>query len=709
MLSTTNPSSIQKRRQQHRRQQSLEVPILATPLPANNRRTKPATQGHQRGLSLDQSLSALNSPTGFRPLLPQDQGLPNAPIRIQIDATNTGHPQPDQHTFVQETQQHRPAQPGYQAQDFQSHLQQQLNGNVGGSTTHIVAPTPTHPSQEQALQELQKHLEWYQQQFGHSPAPTMQNTNTTFFNLTQPMANEMAINLIDGQTVQQQPPVRLPHTPVSHGHSRTVPNTPQHHVQSWPSPPATDTKHIRSQSFQLDVAPMPASFDGEHLTKKIHSSPYPMPDDIFDAADEQARSIYASSVADALSPGCEVNVHPMPTLYEEPHMHTHGGFTEDALLLQTVAGASDDFNSANFIIGNPLGMSPRTAMLHSLGEEVNASIVDTGIPSQDIDYMISEQHPETKVWYCLFEEDNGKKCNKWFKRRENARSHVQNHLGDRQFQCNDCGKTFVRQHDMKRHAAIHKDDRPHICPCGAKFARHDALTRHRQRGMCEGTLPGFEKSEEDKPKRGRPKKERPDMDTRTSKSKKARRLDREHDAAAIGGHYASSISSMSQRSFPVTPPDTNDFDADAFINMASVDVPMSSHASSWRDTPPTSPVSAGPTKTISPALLADHSSPGNYHAITGASSPENGLPYNDVLFGTISSHPGVGGQESLFSDALSPEYGSSDACSPFAGDDDFTLEIMKTAGGGSWSDPFSGRMEGDGAVMAALDRWLSTH
>jgi hypothetical protein len=608
---------------------------------------------------------------------------------------------------VQETQQHRPAQPGYQAQDFQSHLQQQLNGNIGGSTTHIVAPTPTHPSQEQALQELQHHLEWYQQQFGHSPAPNVQSTNS--FNLTQPMSNEMTFDLVDAQTAQQQPVARLVHTPVSHGHARTVPNTPQHHVQSWPSPPATDTKHVRSQSFQLDVAPMPTSFDGGHVMK-VTSSPYQMPQDSFSITDEQGRTVYSSSIADAASPGHYSNAGPMPTLFEEPTGHFGGqsqnSFTDDGLLLQTVAGASDDFNSPNFMVGNPLGMSPRTAMLHSLGEDVNATIVDTGVPPDEVDSYISEQHPDSKVWYCMFEEDDGKKCNKWFKRRENARSHVQNHLGDRQFQCNDCGKTFVRQHDMKRHGAIHKDDRPHICPCGAKFARHDALTRHRQRGMCEGTLPGFEKSEEDKPKRGRPKKERPDMGSRSSKAKKARQIDRERD----GGHYASSSSAMSERSFPVTPPDTGDFDADAFINMANVDMPMS-HASSWRDTPPTSPVSASPTKTISPALLAEHSSPGTYPGMTGASSPDDGFNYDDCLFGAVSSHPGVNGQESLFSDALSPEYGSCDTSSPFGGHQDLEMDMeMMKAAEAAWMEGASTRgMDGEGVMALALDRWLSTH
>ncbi|KAF2237311.1 hypothetical protein EV356DRAFT_421947, partial [Viridothelium virens] len=82
---------------------------------------------------------------------------------------------------------------------------------------------------------------------------------------------------------------------------------------------------------------------------------------------------------------------------------------------------------------------------------------------------------------CLYED-----CAKKFGRRENIKSHVQTHLGDRQFKCNECQKCFVRQHDLKRHAKIHSGDKPHICLCGNGFARHDALTRHRQRGVCIG-------------------------------------------------------------------------------------------------------------------------------------------------------------------------------------------------------------------------------
>ena len=547
-------------------------------------------------------------------------------------------------------------------------------------------------------------------------------TTTSFFTLDQPIASDMAVNMNDVQ-MEQQPMIQMPRTPVSHGHARTVPNTPQHYAQSWPSPPPTDGKHARSQSFQLDVAPMPTSLEGG-LPMKVTRSPYPQPQasftqDSFTISDEQGHSVYSSSVVDPMSPSGQNNIGPMPTLFEEPTpplgtQNPHHALSDDALLLQAAGGASDDFpsddfNSPNFIVGAG-GMSPRTAMLHNLGEDVNASIIDTGIPPEEVDACISDQHPDTKFWYCLFELDNGKTCNKWFKRKENARSHVQNHLGDRQYQCNDCGKTFVRQHDMKRHGAIHKNDRPHVCPCGAGFARHDALTRHRQRGMCEGTLPGFERTEEEKPKRGRPKKERPDMETRTTKARKARQMDHENGDEA---NYTSSSSGMSVQSLPDTPPAT-DFDADAFINMANVD--FDSHTSSWRDTPPTSPPSPAKKSLqpadqgISPALLTDHSSPGagvggEYAGFTGGSSPENGSMFDDGwTFGAVQAQPDIAGQD-LFSDAMSPDYGASDGSSPFIGN-----ETFGTVDSASWAmDLVSANVKEGEGLGAALERWLATH
>ena len=128
MLSNNHTSSIAQRRQQHRRQQSLEVPILAQPLPANPRHRNSLHHGHRRGLSLEHPSSG-PSPTGFRPLHNQEHQMPT---QLASTATNTnlGQPYPlsDTQHYVQDTQQHFTSQPGFPAQDFQTHLQQQLQG-----------------------------------------------------------------------------------------------------------------------------------------------------------------------------------------------------------------------------------------------------------------------------------------------------------------------------------------------------------------------------------------------------------------------------------------------------------------------------------------------------------------------------------------------------------------------------------------------------
>lgn len=127
-------------------------------------------------------------------------------------------------------------------------------------------------------------------------------------------------------------------------------------------------------------------------------------------------------------------------------------------------------------------------------------IDDSGIAPEEIQSYIGEQDPLTHKWSCLFPD-----CDKEFGRRENIRSHIQTHLGDRQYRCSSCGKRFVRQHDLKRHSKIHTGDKPHKCPCSAGFARQDALTRHRQRGVCIG---GFPNAMRRQARRGRPRKKR---------------------------------------------------------------------------------------------------------------------------------------------------------------------------------------------------------
>ncbi|KXL45025.1 hypothetical protein M433DRAFT_67635, partial [Acidomyces richmondensis BFW] len=112
-------------------------------------------------------------------------------------------------------------------------------------------------------------------------------------------------------------------------------------------------------------------------------------------------------------------------------------------------------------------------MLNNLRLDLPASIVNTGIPPQEVQRYIGEPNNDDNKYPCLYPG-----CNRVFGRKENVRAHIQTHLGDRQYKCDICDKTFVRQHDLKRHVAIHSDERPFVCACSMGFARQDALTRH---------------------------------------------------------------------------------------------------------------------------------------------------------------------------------------------------------------------------------------
>jgi regulatory protein SWI5 len=169
--------------------------------------------------------------------------------------------------------------------------------------------------------------------------------------------------------------------------------------------------------------------------------------------------------------------------------------------------------------------------------DVDASLEYTGIAPEEVQRYISEQDAVSNKWTCLYSD-----CGKMFGRRENIRSHVQTHLGDRQFKCNGCGKCFVRQHDLKRHAKIHSGNKPYKCPCNAGFARQDALTRHRQRGMCCG---GFPDAVRRQAKRGRPKKQRPDMEDRVEKASRTRQALASACSSVSGGSPYSDMRSPS--------------------------------------------------------------------------------------------------------------------------------------------------------------------
>lgn len=161
-------------------------------------------------------------------------------------------------------------------------------------------------------------------------------------------------------------------------------------------------------------------------------------------------------------------------------------------------------------------LSPRVVSIDNLNLDarVQASITETGITLDEIAAYISGPDPVDGKWVCIHPG-----CDRRFGRKENIKSHIQTHLGDRQYKCDHCDKCFVRGHDLKRHAKIHTGDKPYECLCGNVFARHDALTRHRQRGMCIGGYKGVVRKTT---KRGRPKKNRPDMEERQDKAARTR-------------------------------------------------------------------------------------------------------------------------------------------------------------------------------------------
>ncbi|KAI0892381.1 hypothetical protein F4806DRAFT_238536 [Annulohypoxylon nitens] len=154
----------------------------------------------------------------------------------------------------------------------------------------------------------------------------------------------------------------------------------------------------------------------------------------------------------------------------------------------------------------------------------------TGITLEDIHQFIQGPDPRDNKWTCTFED-----CNKKFGRKENIKSHVQTHLNDRQYKCPTCHKCFVRQHDLKRHAKIHTGIKPYPCECGNSFARHDALTRHKQRGMCIGAFDGVVRKVV---KRGRPRKHRPDMEDRKDKSARTRKKNKSTSSVSSFSGYS---------------------------------------------------------------------------------------------------------------------------------------------------------------------------
>lgn len=306
-----------------------------------------------------------------------------------------------------------------------------------------------------------------------------------------------------------------------------------------PSPPNTaPSKGRQRRSVDLAAFPQPNFMNMSNLKMDIPSSTGG-----YNASNYSPMSNAVSSAISSFQSSPEM-AH--MTLFEDINVGVNSPLVATKLSGLPSSQSVDDLA----VYLSPVNEVPH-ARSHSMSENDQEDWIDTGVTCDEIASFIGWSENDNK-WKCLYPN-----CEKKFGRKENIKSHVQTHLGDRQYQCKDCLKCFVRQHDLKRHANIHSGVKSYPCPCGKGFARHDALTRHRQRGMCIGAFEGTPKKVI---KRGRPKKPRPDAEDRLEKSAKTRQRVLEKRCL---GEYASSASGSSASSYPSPeqPYDDMDFTA----------------------------------------------------------------------------------------------------------------------------------------------------
>ena len=267
-----------------------------------------------------------------------------------------------------------------------------------------------------------------------------------------------------------------------------------------PSPPNT-------VSYDVEPFDMPGCRDSRHESPEFQT--IPQKEHFLSIITPGANSPSLPSPSNSYCPSPELAAIPLP---EDNHPRDLKITIPPANMH---ASPVDDLDSTP-ASPNKMKLFPRVASIGNLNldSRIQASITETGITIDEIASYISGPDPEDRKWVCLHPG-----CNRRFGRRENIKSHIQTHLGDRQYKCDHCDKCFVRGHDLKRHAKIHTGDKPYECLCGNVFARHDALTRHRQRGMCIG---GYKDVVRKPTKRGRPRKHRPDMEERQTKSSRTR-------------------------------------------------------------------------------------------------------------------------------------------------------------------------------------------
>jgi len=587
------PSSLrqQQRMQQHRRQNS--TPVVAFEAMKVSQPTPQRQNMHRRGQSFDYQQQQQRSPIRRQ----QQNGM--------VNITNLGH---HGQQILREAQQQRLARPGQQ-QHTEIPQSPQCGNFMTGSPSIPVSPyenmTMNGTMQSSSMQV--PHSQYYTQEMNlpmsaglHGMGVSFDENSQHYFQQAHMVPQTAPMMQMPEDRRMSQPDLRIqtglrPFTPTqqvqtgmlrtldlkdetltslahfpltpsstpfrSDGYSRSLQSSPSsHYLNAIQEPCPVSMQRSRSlhdiveaeeQKHSFEVADMPylRSFSTEEPIKRS-----------MEEEDE-----YLSQLDD-------------PTQVQMPKLEDQPVPT----LASTRAGAGSSSPSRP-------ALSPRRMSISDLNLEpgISASIEETNVTLDDIAQFIEGPDPVDNKWICKFDD-----CNKRFGRKENIKSHVQTHLGDRQFRCDHCKKCFVRGHDLKRHAKIHTGTKPYPCLCGNSFARHDALTRHRQRGMCIGAFDGVVKKVI---KRGRPRKHRPEMDERMDKASRSRHAHDPHD------QYASSASSCSLSSWGSPPTENLESlsirGSSPFDDMALFDMPqqqvdiqnMSMPPQMFSFTPPASP------------------------------------------------------------------------------------------------------------------------
>ncbi|EAW09699.1 putative C2H2 transcription factor (Swi5) [Aspergillus clavatus NRRL 1] len=569
-----NPhSNLHERYRQHRRQISTPNVLEAVKVPTLPAQALQRIQAHRRGQSLDQrSVHAQRS----RPM--QDGGPsitnPAVPQQPQMVAGGAPHQQFPQSSQFPQQLTPMPMMP--ECQSFPSDELQALSGqsiNVNQPDMAYMIPDFVNIGNHcVGNRPMVSNLNLIQQQQLHNPhiiansALDGQILDNSAFNIYQhglrPQTNNLSVDTRRLSVHSDVSPSHQPHTPKQTNSRKST-------VSPWRIlSPSTPDSRLESEYFPITPATTPFKKTAELAQYSTDVQTTPSKEQRFSAAQaaymQRAKSLQGVAGTTFSQPKIEMLSPHNTGSFEIESFNTFGSqqgstfeFSESENLSQgqyASSSATSSFQSSPELAAMPSPedhnekahkipifpavssrishkktlslpastspakpkLSPRVASIDNLNLDarVHASIKETGVTIDEIASYISGPDPEDGKWVCIHPG-----CERRFGRKENIKSHVQTHLGDRQYKCDHCNKCFVRGHDLKRHAKIHTGDKPYECLCGNVFARHDALTRHRQRGMCIGGYKGIVRKTT---KRGRPKKHRPEMDERQDKAAKTR-------------------------------------------------------------------------------------------------------------------------------------------------------------------------------------------